>query len=478
MKIKPVLQAEATENAEGGGAPASVIPSLKPSSKPVSSDEAEDSDDVTPADRSLFNKYNKLGQDGKPKRNSTLASALASVEQRENEDEDEDDNEEEEEEPRPKAKKEKKPDPKPPTTESKEETDDDLLNLDVSKIQTARGGPISVNASQAFDKLKKGLKLRVDEIASLKEENEKLKTQLTEIPKGDPELQKKYDALRDEYDTEYFERTDAFKEAYEKPIEAIKEAINGYFEIDPEDKETISTVSTLFKQAADAAAAGKRMTFIRILDKISDDHIEGSNAIKAMFSQDMVKWYEAIGEYTKIYASKDASRKQIIADKMKSRRSEGAGRIITTIDEGVSSFKRNKKVVIDNMPDKLRDEYVKEIDDYAASIKDSVADFQLTGTLTPAITEVLQKGITAKAIEKELGIAWNAFGDLKNKNKILQDENADLKEKLAKLTGGPRSDRTVVKRPVAPVSNGRQPVGRGTSRIAERLRASGAMDED
>lgn len=482
--MKTKLQAKETGDPQGGGGTDTIVkPKIgrKIASRATVIDDSDDGGDE-PADRSLFNAYNKLRDDGKPKRNSTLFNAMNKAENPPVAD-DVDDNADDGDdiEPPPTREPKKKKVDVLPTDDNKDvrENDDDLLSLDVSKIQTARGAPISPKAAEAFDRLKKGLQTKNSELEASRKEVEALKVQLTEKGDVDPELTNKYNSLKQEYEAEYFEKTDAFKEAYEKPIEAIKADINGYFDIDPADSQSIGEVTSLFKQASELAASGKKMAFAKILDEIADKHIDGSTSIKSMFSQDMLRWYDAINEYTKIYKSKDDVRKQIIADKLKSRRTEGAGKIITTIDEGLASFKRNKKAVIDNLPDQLKKEYVTEIDEYASSIKDSVADFQLTGALTPKITEVLQRGITSKAIEKELNIAWSAFGDVTNKNKMLQEENADLKSKLSKLTGEPKRDNGVIKRPQPnDNSRGRQPLPRGVSRIADRLRAAGLNDDD
>jgi hypothetical protein len=489
MKIKPILLAEETGEGESQGGGVEVLKAPKAFRRAggrsaAAAADKQEKETTAAEDREMFNKYNKLNSRGLPKQNSTLLQALNNAEKGEDEaDELDDDQQDDQQDAPPPVRKEKKVDLLPPTDEKQEDppvdSDDDLLKLDPAKIQNARGAPLSPKAADAFSRLKKGLTTKHTENEALKKEIEGLKTQLTEREGYDPELDKKYKSLKSEYDSEYFEKTDAFKEAYEKPIEVIKNDINNYFEIDPQDSDTIREVSGLFKQASELAAAGKKMAFAKVLNDIAEKHVDGGNVIQQMFSSDMLKWYDAINEYTKIYKVKDEERKQIISDKLKSRRNEGAGKIIGTIEEGVTSFKRNKKAVIDNLPDKLRDEYVKEIDDYAASIKDSVADFQLTGSLTPAITEVLQRGITSKAIEKELGIAWTAFGDIKNKNKILQDQVNDLQSKLTKLTGEPRRDSSTIRKPqtVTP-ANRYAPPARGTSRMAERLRANGGYDDE
>jgi AAA15 family ATPase/GTPase len=112
-----------------------------------------------------------------------------------------------------------------------------------------------------------------------------------------------------------------------------------------------------------------------------------------------------------------------------------------SIDRHVDIFKSNKKVVIDNLDEKTRKEYLDTFEVPSTKAKAAITDFMITGKINEDLEGIIQKGITAEAVSYESNLAWAAYKDVNNKAAILEKENKELKDQIAKLSGNKGAER-------------------------------------
>ncbi len=377
--------------------------------------------------------YNRLKDDGVPKSKSILGK-FADEEMEKEEPKDEEEEEEEPKEPQKKPEEQKKPDEKKPD----EEEDDvkSLLGLDESTLTNARGEKITKETGKTIKMFKKTLE-------RLNKENEELKargTQDPELTEKLSKLEKENLELKNQMDSEYFEKSDAYKQAYVVPIQEKAKAIEEYF-TDVKDKEELRQLNESWIKAERLAVKGDRLGFMKLADQIAEQFLEGGASISAAYAAEVRDYYTLIQDHNKISTEKGEDRKKIIASKLEGMRKQNLASTDRAIERHVDVFKANKRVVLDNLDDKTRKEYLETFEVPASKAKAAITDFMITGKINEDLEIIIQDGVTAKANQYESNLAWAAYKDVTNKASILEKENKELKEQIDKLSGNKGKDR-------------------------------------
>lgn len=383
---------------------------------------------------SLHNAYHGLNSKGeRPK--SAIAEALKELE-----DEESGGSDDEKEGDAPVKEKARKDDSQ---KTKEEETKEELTTEELLKAEARNkdGRPLTLQSSKLIEQLKskittlseEGKKYQAPEIKQKLEEYDSLKTQLTETLEKNKQLQERFDE-------EFFESSDAFKEAIEKPYEKAFEKVAGFFnhydKKDPDDKVIISEVASLLKEAAAASAAGDTAT---LLDKVEDmsKFIKGQpgGAVHNAFYRAMDVYAEAAANQVKAYQEKGENRKKLVETRVTESRSQKIGSVESDLSSFLKKFEADQKVFTEHLPDDLRTKYVDSYKSNEKIVKGALAKYAVSGQIPQELNTVIAKGVAYDATVQEKVLAWGAFKDADNQNKMLKEEVNKLKTTLSKYTG-------------------------------------------
>jgi regulator of replication initiation timing len=291
----------------------------------------------------------------------------------------------------------KKPAEEKKADESKTDDDDAILNVPLDSLKNKQGVPIS-------DYVKDHIKTLRSSIGKYKTKAEELEKKLQSTEKAPPEeltkLQKENEELRARIDTEHFENSDAFKETYIAPLNAASKDVEKFFPAEL-DKEQTALLASKFEEAKNAAMKGDEITFYKVVDDISEEFIDGGSALKNAFAAKMGKFHEKLVDYTNAYKDKSEARKQHVEKFTKEMRQKNSGSIEVEIDSYVDKMVTDKAELIDALPEAIRTEYMKNLDEGKKVIKNGLARMALTGETPKEMREILKKGVIADAIVQE-----------------------------------------------------------------------------
>ena len=420
------IEAPADDNQRSGNAIKIGSPSVG-----TNNDDSDDTGDsgVTNRDLDVFNAYHKLDQRTGERRGSTLGKFANQVdEEKEDSEEDtkEDDFNQEEVSKQASSKDEGK----------KELTDQELLELDETKLVNAKGQPVSAATSATIKKFKESLTKKTAAIAEL-EEKLKAGPQLTEESPEIKLIKEENSKLKKQIDDEYFEKSDAFKQAFVAPVQESISKLNQYFTHLTEDDGSAKELNALFAKAGKAAKSGDRVGFAKILDEIAEDHVDGGTAMKSVFGSDMLEWFKLTQAHEKAFNDKNEDRKKIVTRTLAEQRRSNVSSIDRDIQDGVAQFEFSKKAVLDGLNGEEKENYTKLYKERFSKVTESIGEFSITGKVNKDLTDVINDGVIAPALKHELNIAWAGFKDSMNKVAMLEKELAEVKSKLGKVSREP-----------------------------------------
>lgn len=400
------------------------------------SDEGNIGSDVS-SDIDLYSSYHKLprGSVTTPIQKSIIGEAINNTEKEDEEKNDKKDGKEDsdskDDTSKEKDTKEKDSSKKESTTEEDEEA---LLEIDPTKLTTKTGKPLSEASIKTITKFKNSLQRARAEIETLKKSGV-----------SDPQLTEKYTALekernelRNRIDTEHFEQSEGFKETFIKPAVEAGQRISEFFELDP-TSDDFKDLQGLFGQAVESAEKGDKRSFFKIADKITSDHLEGGAAIQNIFAKEMQSLFDAYHTKAKALTDKGEERKKLVERNLEESRKKNVLSIDRDIESTVERFEASKQAVLTNLTGKEKEDYVALYKSNIPKIKQAMNEFAITGKISADLTEVINNGVTAKAIEHENKLAWTAFKDVMNQNKILKEELEKARAGIRKYTKEPDS---------------------------------------
>jgi hypothetical protein len=416
------IEAPADDSQRSGNA----IKIGSPSAGPIN-DESDDAGDsgVSNRDLDVFNAYHKLDQRTGERRGSTLGKFANQV------DEEEEDGKED-------SKEEtfKQEDTFSKDDTKKELTDQELLDLDETKLVNAKGQQVSSATSATIKKFKESLTKKTATIAEL-EEKLKAGPQLTEESPEIKLIKEENAKLKKQIDDEYFEKSDAFKQAFVAPVQESINKLNQYFTHLTEDDGSAKELNSLFAKAGKAAKAGDRVGFAKLLDEIAEDHVDGGTAMKSVFGSDMLEWFKLTQAHEKAFSDKNEDRKKIVTRTLAEQRRSNVSSIDRDIQDSVSQFEFSKKAVLDGLEGEEKENYTKLYKDRFNKVTESIGEFSITGKVNKDLTDVINDGVIAPALKHELNIAWAGFKDSMNKVSMLEKELAEVKARLGKVSREP-----------------------------------------
>ena len=412
---------------KGSGRGAIQLPAIfeSPEDSEQSDSDLGDSDPLDTA-AGLFQRYNKIDKKGNKTEKSALYESLKKI-QSEDEEDSEGDGEEEKEEDN------KEPEKK----ESEQLSDEDLLK---AKAVNKDGREISVQPAKLITGLKTRVQTLLSELEEAKkttvapEEVETLKTQLTEKDNKIKELQ-------DRIDEEFFENSEGFKQTYSEPLNKSIKSVQSFFKHLAEDKAELASVQELFNEASNFAAAGNKEDFDSVIDKIAENYIDGGTVKKNSFARSSEKYFEQYRDYAQAIETKGEARRKMVESRITENRSKDISSIENDIERHVKKHLVDNKVFVDNLPKEMKVEYEKSVQTVREAAKQGIAQFALTGKMPEILNQLISRGVTYNAVEKQKEIGWAAFRDAVNRNKMAEEKIAELEKKLGKFTKEP-SDST------------------------------------
>lgn len=323
---------------------------------------------------------------------------------------------------------------------SPEEEVKELLDLKIEEIKTGSGKPISKASGEVISKFKSHLTRLNQEITELKAKEPSSNPQLTEEFE---KIKKERDELKNQIDTELFEKSDGFKQAFIQPVIESHNKISKYFgKLDPkEDADEITSVRALLEKSVAFAEAGDQDSFAETLDQIVDDHIGGGSSKKALFAADMMNLFKVTQDKVQAFTDKNMNRKKVVEAKLEQARRNNTVSIDRDIDTHIAKFEIEKKAILDGLDDKEREAYTSKYKNNVKKFKESITDFAITGKISEDFAHVIQQGITAEAIKHENSMLFAGYKDSMNLVTQKNDEIKELKAKLAKLSGEPTDSK-------------------------------------
>ena len=307
------------------------------------------------------------------------------------------------------------------------ESDNSTDEVDVDKLLTSDGKPISTEAKEAFTVIKTKLS---EVTAQLTEKENELKNSkpLEEYNK----LEEDYKKLQDQLDIIDFTKSKDFTGKYQAPVDAaVKEAVAWLKHIPAESS---NSAKAILNSANGALDSGNEAAFFDAVDEMTDAHLTGSKG--GRFATSMTALWNA--NQAKIAAQDNAieARKGILEDRQKLAKS--SEKIIdTTISSAQSTLEQQNKAVFEfYRSDSVRDQFKfdEAMTEGAKQSKDLLNQFLATGNVPSQLTELLVNGSLSSVRDKEREMVMASLGNYQKKLAITQKENEALQSKLKKLT--------------------------------------------
>ena len=312
-----------------------------------------------------------------------------------------------------------------------EETALDSINLD--KLVSRTGRPISDNAKENFDKLQKSRMRALEKSKKLEEKIKVLESQAGQAKDGSEEDLKKLKEENESYKQKindlFFVESDEFKGVYEKPIMETIGKITKY--IGSVDKSDLPEIEKLVRQA-DALLGDdtKEMEYVKLVDKIAEDYLPGS--LGARFLNETGKLWEL-----------QLKKQEALKDKAKARE-EVTTKLRDNSDRGIKAFKDRMGAELSAFElTGLGKFYTEQKEDLG--YKDSVpkrrmlaerviSDFTQTGVVTPDLADMIMHGVFKDVYNNERKWLVDAVNSSAEVLKGLEEENKKMREQIKKLS--------------------------------------------
>lgn len=339
-------------------------------------------------------------------------------------------------------KKEKKVEEKKeePKKEEKVLTDDEevaeLLKLEIDKITTGSGKPLSRKSTETMERFKNSLKKKQEFIDKFRVEFDELKKK-SDIKFEDTEDYKKISSERDDLkkivDTEYYLNSADFKKTFVQPIrEAEADAVKWLKHVSADDK---SVVDSMIQSMNSALASRDEVDF---LNKASEVKKYLSDAAGIKFVNAAERLYDSTTKYDQAKEDKESSKKII-----EKKRSESSSEVETKVEKLISSFESDFESTNKGLVDLFTtNEQISKIIDYKDSKKSSLdkakkclSDFATTGVPSQELISYLFDGAMFKGVRsKELKMQSETISAYLKANETLTKENEKLKSDIKKLS--------------------------------------------
>lgn len=421
---------------EGGGGLSSVATSELPSNQRLPGEDEDESDDsgVSSSDADFYRIYHKLDGNG-GRRKSASGTELDKIEE-ENKKADDDREGNFQNKATAENKGQSDKEEKAPT---EEEDLEQLLSLNVDEVVTSKGKPISKASSDVMNRFKKSL-TKLSEQLKAAQAGGSADPQLTEKL---TKLEEENSRLQDSINEELFEKSDAFKAAFISPVDAKLTEIQDFFsELDEDrDSEEFHSVNKQFSILNKLAKEGKEIAFMKAVDQMAEDSVDGGRSIKNMFSTRMSEFFKLVQDREKAFSEKGANRKQVLEAKLASQRASNVSSVDKRIDSHIRAFEVSKRPVLDGLTGQRKQDYINLYQEKAKKAKSGISDFAITGSINDDLHDIIQSGVTADAIKHENELAWLAFKDSNNRISILEKEKSALEKKLSDLSEEPDGSR-------------------------------------
>ncbi len=341
-----------------------------------------------------------------------------------------------------------------------EDTEEEaILKLDASKLVGKNGAPITADSQAHFEKIRGYVGKYKNQVAEL--EAKLAATQSTEKVAGSPEYEaviKERDELRQRIDIEQFEQSEGFKLTYEKPYEDARAAVAKFFPSTGMDEDDFAKLSQAFKEANAAAAAGDELKFYSIVDEIADSSlITGGQSYKNKFAQRMETYYEKLTALTEAKTVKSEERKAFVEKNMMDVRGKNSRGAEAAVEDYTNRLLIDKAELLENVPEEMRNTYVKSIKDNVAIVKRDLAKMTVTGEVTEDLSKIIQRGVSHDALYQENQTLAAGYNDAVRKVKILEGRIEELQKGRAKQTAPTDGNRYPARAPQSTEKTDRRP---------------------
>lgn len=298
-----------------------------------------------------------------------------------------------------------------------------LLAINPDDLVSSTGQPISKKVAENIKALKQHLEYFAQKAKKLE----------TTIPDFDPRLKNNYEQLRTaheelkkKYQDRYFEETPEWEEQFVKPLKNASVEMAKWLkshDIEEGDEDGHASMQLHRAKIEEALTKGDDVMYYEHVDAIAEMLKKGA---ATRFHAAAPALWDAFQKKEEAYKNKDEARKKI-RESSSNVAEEEVKKATTTIDSALRTFEAKNSLVIDAYKNDPR---FKEFIDYDETVvnplndaKEHLAVAVKRRTITPALTDLVVKGVLFNLKEKE-------HQGLFERIRILEEERDNLERKL------------------------------------------------